>query len=199
MFVVDNILVSDEVLDASFACNLGACLGACCVQGEGGAPLEPDERAELERVLPAVRDDLAPEALTVIDEHGVWEETEDGAYATRCVGNDACVFVAYDGPVALCAIQKAYQEGRVDFEKPISCHLFPLRARAYAGFEVLNYERVSLCEPARTNGQRQGIRLAEFLQAPLTRKYGEAWYDAFRAACEARRAELRRSPRELTD
>ncbi|RMH69529.1 MAG: DUF3109 family protein [Bacteroidetes bacterium] len=190
MFAVGDILISDELLEAPFACRLSACHGACCVQGDSGAPLEPEERAVLEQVLPAVRPLLRPEALAVIDERGVWEETEDGTYATPCIDDAECVFVVYDGPVALCGIQRAYQQGLIDFEKPISCHLFPLRATTYGTLEVLNYEQVPVCDPGRAHGCREGVQLADFLQRPLVRKYGTAWYDAFRAAWDRRRKEL---------
>lgn len=187
MFAVDHVLVSDEVLDAPFACHLGGCLGGCCVQGDAGAPLEPSERADLERVLPRVRRHLRPEALAVIERNGVWEETEPGRYATTCVDGAECVFVLYEGPVAKCAIQKAHAEGRIDWPKPISCHLYPLRAERYGDAEVLNYEQITLCDPGRTHGRQLGMRLPDFLRAPLTRKYGAAWYDAFREAVRARR------------
>jgi hypothetical protein len=190
MFVVDHVLVSDELLDAPFSCNLGACRGACCVQGDSGAPLEPEEREEVEKVLPRVRQYLRPEALRVIDREGVWEEIAPGRYATTCVGEAECVFVTYDGPVAKCAIQKAFFEGRVDFEKPISCHLFPIRVQDYGDLEVLNYEQISLCDPARKHGQRTGMQAADYLRRPLVRRYGEDWYERFRDACESRRVDL---------
>lgn len=183
MFVVDDILISEEVAEASFACCLSACRGACCVEGEAGAPLEPDERASLERALPAVRDDLRPEARAVIDKRGAWEETAPGRYNTTCVGEAECVFVTYDGPAARCALQQAYAQGRTDFPKPISCHLYPLRVEQRGGREVLRYERIGLCAGGRTRGRREGAALADFLRAPLVRKYGAAWYERFRAAC----------------
>ena len=186
MFAVDDVLISDAVLQAPFACHLGRCLGACCVHGDRGAPLEPEERAELERVLPAVRRDLRPEALAVIDREGVWTEEEPGHYGTTCVDGRECVFVTYDGNVAKCAIQKAYYEGRVDFEKPISCHLFPIRIEEVGGTDVLNYEAIDLCAPAVVRGRRQDIQLYDFLRGPLTRKYGAAWYESFRTACVER-------------
>lgn len=190
MFVVDDVLVAEAVLDAPFACNLGACLGACCVQGDSGAPLEPGERETLEELLPTIRAKLRPEALRVIDKQGVWEEVSPGEYATTCVDGRECVFVTYDGPVAKCAIQQAYRDGRIEFEKPISCHLFPIRVERHGEFDVLNYERIGLCDPARKNGCSTNVQLADFLRAPLVRKYGEAWYETFREACEARRAAL---------
>ncbi len=190
MFAVDDILISDAVLDAPFACHLGRCHGGCCVHGDRGAPLEPHERADLERALPAVARDLRPEALAVIDDVGVWVDEEPGHYGTACVDGRECVFVVYDGPVAKCALQNAYRDGRIDFEKPLSCHLFPVRVEAVGGTEVLNYEQIDLCAPAVRRGRRRGVQLYDFLRTPLTRKYGDAWYEQFRAACIERAAVL---------
>ncbi|QXD16871.1 DUF3109 family protein [Rhodocaloribacter litoris] len=190
MFAVDHILISDDLLDAPFSCLLGACRGGCCVHGESGAPLEPGERALLEAALPRVRKYLTPEALAVIERDGVWEEVEPGAYATTCVDGAACVFVTYDGPVAKCALQKAYLAGRIDFPKPISCHLFPVRVQTYGDIEVLNYEQVPLCEAARKHGRRHNVQLVDFLREPLVRKYGMDWYEKFRLAWTQRRDAL---------
>ncbi len=191
MFVVGDTLISDALLDAPFACHLGSCLGACCVQGESGAPLEPEERAALEAIVPRVRKYLSPEARKVIEDQGVWEEVEPGQYATTCVDDAECVFVTYDGPVAKCAIHKAYQAGRVDFPKPISCHLFPILIEPMGDFQVLNYEQVSICDPARRHGRRHQVQLVDVLREALTRKFGAAWYAAFRQACEERIQVLR--------
>lgn len=182
-----HVLVSDDLVDAPFCCNLSACHGACCVQGDSGAPLEADERSELEAILPAVRPYLRPEALQVIETDGVWEEVGKGEYATSCVDGAECVFVTYDGPVAKCAIQKAHAQGRIDFPKPISCHLFPVRVERLGDVDALNYEHVALCLPAQGMGRRMGVTLSEFLREPLTRKYGNSWYEAFREACDERR------------
>lgn len=190
MFAVGNILISDDLLEAPFACNLGACHGACCVQGDSGAPLDPDERAKLEEVLPAVRRRLRPEALRVIEEKGVWEEVSPGEYATTCVGEAECVFVTYRGPVATCAIHEAALEGAVDWPKPISCHLYPIRIEDLGEMEAINYERVGICEPGIRHGRRKGVELADFLREPLVRRYGEAWYREFETAIAERRAAL---------
>lgn len=182
-----SVLVSDDLLDAPFCCNLGACHGACCVQGDSGAPLEAEERATLEDLLPKVRSYLRPEGLEVIDEKGVWEEVGEDGYATTCVDGAECVFVTYDGPVAKCALHKAYAAGRINFPKPVSCHLFPVRLEKLGGLDALNYERVGICSPAVKHGRRRGVALYDFLREPLIRKYGSAWYEAFREACETRR------------
>ena len=191
MFVVEDTLISDDLLEAPFACNLGACHGACCVLGESGAPLEPEERALLEAVVPHVREDLRPEALRVIEKQGVWEEVEPGVYATTCVDQAECIFVTYEGPVAKCAIHKAFLAGRVSFPKPLSCHLFPVRVEDVGDFEVLNYEQVSLCNPAREHGQQFQVQLADVLRDALIRKFGASWYEAFRAAREERMRAVR--------
>ncbi|MEM8488012.1 MAG: DUF3109 family protein [Bacteroidota bacterium] len=190
MFAVGNVLVTDELLDAPFACHLGACHGGCCVQGDSGAPLAPEERQELEKIFPQVRNDLRAEAIEVIEKDGVWEEIEPQRYATTCVNDAECVFVTYDGPVAKCAIEKAYFEGRISFRKPVSCHLYPLRAERYGDVDALNYEQIPLCKPAIKNGAENNIQLLDFLREPLVRKYGEAWYEQFRLACEERREAL---------
>lgn len=190
MFVVDHVLVSDDVLDAPFTCALSACHGACCVHGDSGAPLEADERAMLEAVLPVVRERLRPEALAVIEQDGVWEETDEDGFATTCVDNRECVFVVYDGPVAKCSIQQAYHAGEVAFEKPLSCHLFPIRIETYGEYDVLNYEQIDLCEPGRRYGCETHLQLADFLREPLERKYGAAWYQRFQASRRARRKAL---------
>lgn len=190
MFAVDHkdthVLVSDDLVDAPFCCNLHACHGACCVEGDSGAPLESEERTYIEAALPVVRSSLRPEALRVIEKDGVWEELGDGSYATTCVDGAECVFVSYDGPVAKCALQQAYEQGRIEFPKPISCHLYPVRIERLGDLDALNYERITLCSPAVRKGRRSGVALYEFLREPLVRKYGEAWYEAFKEACVAR-------------
>ncbi len=187
MFVVDDVIISDEVVEAAFSCNLSACHGACCVQGESGAPLTEAELQEVEAVLPAVRHRLRPEALDVIDKEGVWEKLGPGHYVTTCVGEAECVFVRYDGPVAKCSIQEAYHEGKVSFEKPISCHLYPIRVQPLGDFEALNYEQIDICAPGRNHGNRNGIGLAEMLERPLTRKYGPTWFTQFMLMVKERR------------
>ena len=200
MFAVDHVLVSDALLDAPFCCALSACAGACCVEGDRGAPLAPEERAELERALPIVGPSLPPEAHEVIGREGVWEGNAREGYATTTIGGGACVFVAHrenptgGRPIAVCAIQEAHAQGKLEWEKPLSCHLYPIRVEAYgegeSRVEVLNYERIGLCEPAVPHGRGLGLQLADFLAKPLARRYGAAWVEAFMAALQARREEL---------
>ncbi|NNF05005.1 MAG: DUF3109 family protein [Rhodothermales bacterium] len=195
MFVVDHILISDDVAEARFACNLGACHGACCVQGDAGAPLEEHELAEIDSALETVRHRMRPEALKVVGQRGAWERGSDGSLSTTCVGEAECVFVRYDGPVAKCLIQEAHERGESDFPKPISCHLYPIRVTDLGDFEALNVEQMPMCLPAVKKGERDGTFLSDYLEWPLTRRYGAAWYDDFDQACTKRRsvfAELKR-------
>jgi len=187
MFAVDDVLVTDELLDAHFSCALGACLGGCCVQGDSGAPITTEERSELESILPSVRPYLRQEALDVIEKYGVWEEVEENKFATTCVDNAECVFVTYEGPVAKCAIEKAFFEGRISFRKPISCHLFPIIVEQFGDVEALNYEQIPLCIPAVNHGCKKNIQLIDFLREPLERKFGKAWYLKFKQAYEEHR------------
>jgi hypothetical protein len=193
MFAVGDVLVSDDLVDAPFTCNLAACRGGCCVQGDAGAPLDEEECSWLESIVPEVLPDLGADARRVIDERGPWERTRDGRYVTSCVGAAECVFVVFESGIAKCGIQKAYFEGRVDRPKPISCHLFPIRVERHGDSEVLNYEAIDICAPARTCGRRNEVDVARFLRDPLVRKYGESWYTAFCDAVDERR----RRPTEI--
>lgn len=194
MFAVDHVLVSDDLLDAPFACQLGGCLGGCCVHGDRGAPLTEAERAELDAALPVVRDRLRPEALHEIARTGTWEGNERDGYFTSTVRGRECVFVVFERGVAKCALQHAYWEGRLGWEKPLSCHLYPIRVESYGegdeAVDVLNYEQIDLCRPAVPHGRRTATQLADFLERPLTRAYGPDWFARFRAALDERREAL---------
>lgn len=194
MFAVDHVLVSDDLLDAPFACQLGGCLGGCCVHGDRGAPLAADERARLDAALDVVRPHLRPEALAEIARTGTWEGSERDGYFTATVAGRECVFVVYRHGVAFCALQQAFHRGQTDWEKPLSCHLFPIRVESYGdgdeAVDVLNVERIDLCRPAIPHGRRTGTQLADFLERPLTRAYGPDWYARFRTALDERREVL---------
>jgi hypothetical protein len=153
--------------------------------------VDEDELAAMQEALDIVRPTLRPEALLVIEEKGAWEETSPGYYATTCVGSSECVFVVYDGPVAKCSIQKAHFAGKLDFAKPISCHLYPVRIENMGEWKALNYERIAICAPAIPNGRREGVKLPNFLRDPLVRIFGEEWYALFVDACDERRRLLR--------
>ena len=204
MFAVDHVLVSDALLDAPFACHLGSCFGACCVHGDRGAPVDADERQALEGALLVVEHKLRPEARAEIARKGVWEGDERSGYHTTTVRNRECVFVVYDGgaqsAVAKCSLQQAFWDGKIGFEKPVSCHLYPVRIETFGegadAVDVINYERISLCDSAVPHGRRTGVQLADFLERPLTRKYGADWVARFRDTLQQRREDVGIGPQD---
>ncbi len=182
MIQIDDTIISLDVLEEMFLCDLGVCKGICCVEGESGAPVENDELSLLEEVLPHVWDDLSPEAQEVIRKQGVVYLDEDEEYVTSIVDGKDCVFTCYDPDgTCKCAIEKAYREGRVSFYKPVSCHLYPIRVAQYKGFRAVNYHRWSVCQAAVKLGRSQNLRVYQFLKEPLIRKFGEEWYKQLEA------------------
>ena len=184
MYVIGSILVSDAVTEEHFACNLTACKGACCWEGDYGAPLEADELPILERIYPAVAPYLTDAGRAAIAEQGLYVRNGD-SNDTPLVDNAACAYMTLDGTgTAQCGIERAYNEGAVDWKKPISCHLYPIRVRSNpeAGFEALNYDVWDICSAACSKGERERIRIFEFARPALVRKYGQAWYDELEAA-----------------
>ena len=179
MIQIDDTLVSLDLIERSFLCDLSHCKGQCCVEGDSGAPLEPGEEEELKRVLPEIWNDLLPEARTVIRAQGVAYTDSDGDRVTSIVGDKNCVFTCYDTDgVCKCAIEKAYREGRVSFYKPTSCHLYPVRITQYKTFQAVNYHRWDVCKAAELLGKKEQVPVYQFLKEPLIRKFGQAWYDA---------------------
>ncbi len=183
MLQIQDTIISMDLLEEMFICDLSVCKGICCVEGDSGAPVEEDEIPLLEKVLPQVWDDLSPEARNVIEKQGVVYLDEDGEFVTSIVDGKDCVFTCYDeNGYCKCAIEKAYREGRVDFYKPVSCHLYPVRVARYNGFRAVNYHRWSVCQAAIALGKNKGVRVYEFLKEPLIRKFGEEWYEQLKIA-----------------
>jgi hypothetical protein len=177
MIQIHDTIVSLDVLEEEFLCDLSVCKGICCVEGDSGAPVEEEEITELEKALPVVWNDLSPKAQQIINKQGVVYLDEDGEYVTSIVNGEDCVFTCYDANgYCLCAIEKAYREGKIDFYKPISCHLYPIRVARYNGFRAVNYHRWSVCQAAVRLGRKNGMKVYQFLKAPLIRKFGEEWY-----------------------
>lgn len=176
MIPIDNTIVSDEILDIMFCCNLAACSGACCIEGNSGAPLEEEEISILEDIIEVVKPYLTPEGLEEIEVNGVFDYDMTGNYCTPLIKEQNCAFIYFDKNIAKCAIEKAYQAGEIDFIKPISCHLYPIRITKFKDFEALNYHTWDICEPACTKGKQEKLRVFKFLKTPLIRNYGAAWY-----------------------
>lgn len=190
MLQIQNTLVSLDLAEQFFCCDLDACRGECCIEGDAGAPITDDERREIERILPEIIDDMIPAGRREVEENGVAYIDEEGDLVTTIVDGRNCAFTCY-GPdgLCLCAIEKACREGRIDFLKPSSCHLYPLRLTEYPTFTAVNYHRWKICRPAEALGRRLGIRLYQFLREPLIKRFGQEWYDELALACETYLAE----------
>ena len=172
------MILSSDILTECFCCDLEACGGACCIEGDAGAPLRMEEVGELENVLDAVWPELSAEAQSVIDRQGVAYTDEEGDLVTSIVRGKDCVFTCYspDG-CCYCATEKAYREGRTTWCKPISCYLYPIREKRFAnGLVGLNYHRWSVCHAAVKKGRELGLPVYKFLKDPLIARFGAAWY-----------------------
>lgn len=177
MLQIQDTLVSLDLVERFFCCDLDACRGECCIEGDAGAPLEAEEYEKLCEVLPEVYDELTPAARKVLEEQGPAYYDEEGDLVTSIVDGRDCVFTCYaPGGVCLCALEKAYREGRTTWCKPRSCALYPVRLKEYEGFTAVNYHRWKICKGAEIAGRKKGIRAYEFLREPLTRRFGEEWY-----------------------
>lgn len=185
MIQIDDVVVSLDCLREKFCCDISACHGECCIEGDAGAPVEQEEVEKLEEVLPEIWNDLSAAAQAVIDKQGVVYVDEEGDLVTSIVNGKDCVFTCYDDKgTCYCAIEKAYREGRVNFYKPVSCHLYPIRVGDYGPYKALNYHRWDVCKVAMLKGQQANVPVYKFLKEPLVRKFGQAWYDELCDAAE---------------
>ncbi|HBT84512.1 MAG: DUF3109 family protein [Fermentimonas sp.] len=183
MIQIQQTIISDDIFKEHFICDLCKCKGQCCVDGESGAPLEQHEFEDINEILPEIWDDLSPAAQDLINEQGIAYTDYDGELVTSIIKGRECVFTYFDeNGVCKCAIDNAYSEGRINVQKPISCHLYPIRLKEYVEFTAVNYHKWSVCEPAVDLGRQKGLPLFRFLKEPLIRKFGENWYNE---VCEA--------------
>lgn len=187
---VGNVLLSPDIFTVKFCCDLQKCKGACCVEGDAGAPVTLDEIGQIEGSLDIVWHDLAASAQSVIDRQGVAYTDRDGELVTSIVQGKDCVFTCYDKGCCLCALEKACREGRSAFVKPISCALYPLREKTFPDGTVgLNYHRWSICKDALSKGRELNLPLYKFLKEPLVRRFGSEWYDELLALATQLRAQ----------
>ncbi|HDP54455.1 MAG TPA: DUF3109 family protein [Bacteroidetes bacterium] len=176
MIQIDDKLISFDIFEKHFCCDLPKCLGSCCVHGQSGAPLENEEIDLLKNEIEQIKPYLKPEGLRTINEQGVAVEDIDGDMVTPLINNEECAFSIEENGITICAIEKAWLNGKVKFRKPISCHLYPIRAKKYPTFTALNYDQWSICEPARRLGDKEGIVVFRFLKDAITRAYGKKFY-----------------------
>ena len=174
---VGGVLISSDILTERFCCDYEKCKGICCVEGDAGAPVTMDEVAGIEDALDTVWLDLSASAQSVIDKQGVAYTDKEGDLVTSIVRGKDCVFTCYDGDSCLCALEKAYRNGKTRFCKPISCALYPIREKRFSGGLVgLNYNRWDVCRDAVEKGKALDLPVYQFLKEPLIRRFGEAWY-----------------------
>jgi hypothetical protein len=177
MIQIGNVLVSEDIIEEQFACNLAACKGACCVEGDAGAPLEKDEIKKLKKDIPLIKPFLSEKGKKTIEEQGVAVRDADGDMVTPLNNGKECAFTVFDeNGVATCGIEKAYEAGATRFRKPISCQLYPIRISTLANHEALNYHRWDICSPACALGEQLQVPVYKFLKDALIWRYGETWY-----------------------
>ncbi len=187
MLEIGKTIVSFDVIEEHFLCDLLKCKGACCVEGESGAPLTKEEAVLIEQIYPDFEEYITEEGKQVVAQKGTSVIDSDGDLVTPLMSNEACAFVYTDDQgIIKCGIEKAFLEGKVDFRKPVSCHLFPIRITEYKRFDALNYQEIDICKPGRQCGIGQKLPLYQFLKEPLIRKYGKAWYEQLSFAAEQR-------------
>ena len=182
---IDNILVSEDILTEEFCCDLDACKGICCVEGDAGAPVTLDEIGGIESALDDVWDDMSASAQAVVDKQGVAYTDRDGDLVTSIVGGKDCVFTCYQDGCCLCALERAYRDGRTAFCKPISCALYPIREKRLSnGMTALNSNRWDVCRDAVRKGRELHLPVYKFLREPLTRRFGDDFYQKLSAAAD---------------
>jgi hypothetical protein len=178
MIAIENTLISDDILTEYFCCNLNICKGCCCVEGDAGAPLNEDEINYLENHLDLIKPYLTAKGRDVIDTDGVFEIAADNTMVTPLINRAECAYLTFDNNgIAKCAIEKTFEDGKITYQKPISCHLYPIRISRVGDADALNYDRWLICDNARVEGREKNIKVFQFLKEPLIRKYGSDWYE----------------------
>jgi hypothetical protein len=182
MLRIDNNIISLDLLERKFRCDLPQCLGNCCRYGDSGAPLTSEEVITLDEISEAVMPYLRAEGRAEIEAKGSSVVDFEGDMVTPLIGNEECAYTVLEGNIFMCGIERAWAEGKVSFRKPLSCHLFPVRIKKYSNFCAVNYEEWSICFSAREKGKSEGVYAYEFLKEPLIRALGE---DVYRQICIA--------------
>jgi hypothetical protein len=177
MIQIGDIIVSRDLFEKQFICHLEKCEGNCCVFGDSGAPLEDSEVSNIEESLDDIKPYMRAEGIRVVNEEGGWVIDSDGDMVTPLVGKEECAFVIFEEGIARCSIEKAKELGSVNFQKPVSCHLYPIRVSKLKNATALNYHRWSICEPARILGKKEDVPVFRFLKDAIIRVFGSTFYD----------------------
>lgn len=179
MLIIGEALVSEDILEKKFVCHLDKCKGQCCVSGDRGAPLVEEEIIIIQNNIESIKPFMDADGLDLLNKNGFHEiDPDDGELITTCREGGACVFVVFENGITQCAIEKANKDGKTDFKKPMSCHLYPIRAALYGDYTVLNYDKWDVCNPACVLGEELNIPVYQFLKEPLIRKMGPQWYES---------------------
>jgi hypothetical protein len=174
---IQDKIISTQIFEKQFVCDLSACKGACCIEGNGGAPVTQEEVQIIEQNLTKILPYMRPEGIAAVTASGVVYQDGDFEPATTLVKGKECAFVYFDQTkTAKCAIEKAHREGTIDFIKPISCHLYPIRTKKFSEYTALNYEKWDICAPACACGEKLDVPVYKFLKEPLTRAFGPEFY-----------------------
>ncbi len=185
MIEIDGKIVSTDILTEPFLCDLAACKGMCCVEGNSGAPLEADEMELLQREFNAYRPYMTPEGISAVEKQGFGVLDDDEEWTTTLVNEAECAYSYKENNVTLCAIEKAWKHGETEFRKPVSCHLYPIRVAKFSnGSQGLNYHRWSVCAPARELGKQKGVPVYKALREPIERAFGKEFYKQLEIAAE---------------
>ena len=176
MIIIENTLISENIVDKKFVCDISKCKGECCVAGDAGAPLEEEEINILEELYPVFKEYVPAEGIAAIEKDGLFVVDDDNEFLTPLVDGKHCAYVYFENDIAKCAIEKAFLEKKINFRKPISCHLYPVRITKFKNIDAVNYHEWDVCGSACQLGEKLNVPVYKFLQEPLTRKYGEKWF-----------------------
>lgn len=177
MIQIDNTIISLDVIEQTFVCDLSQCKGACCVEGDSGAPLEDNEIEQIEANLENILKFLPEKSVNIIREKGFYFIDNDGDKVTQLVNNKECVFAYFDNGIALCGIETAYKNKQSSIKKPISCYLYPIRLTKYSSFVAVNYHKWDICATAIEKGKKTNIHVYETCKNALIQHFGQEWYD----------------------
>jgi len=185
MLQIKDTLISLDVLEKKFVCDISKCKGACCVHGDYGAPLEAEEIEIIEKHLPKINPYLTKRGKQALKEQGMRLKDDDDDFVTPLLDGEECAFTFFEAGIAKCAIEQAYINDDIDYQKPISCHLYPIRITKYPTFTAVNYHKWEICTPALDFGIKLGVPVYKFLKDPLIRKFGKDWYEELLQATES--------------
>lgn len=178
MFQIGKTLISEEIIEKDFVCNLNACKGACCVDGDSGAPLENEEIEILDSIFEQVKPYLRAEGINAIESQGTYVKGEDGEWETPLVNGNECAYLTFsEERIAKCGLEEAFVNGATSWRKPISCHLYPVRTKEYTEFTAVNYHKWPICDSACSLGKELQVPIYVFVKEALIRKFGKKWYD----------------------